>query len=66
MIIKHKGMSFQSIKDKKPSHLKKVRLLLHDDSIDEAVAIDTGFEMEFRTLTHGLCFEDNVRGWWYV
>ena len=67
MIIKHKGGAFQSIKDRKPKNMKVVTLLMKDDSVKDAIVIDTGFGLEFRKDSVKFhCFEDDVKGWWYV
>ena len=66
-IIKHKGYTFQSIEYRKPRNMKVVLLLMKDDTVKDAIVIDTGFGLEFRKeSTNFLCFEKDVKGWWYI
>jgi hypothetical protein len=48
MIIKHEGQPFQLLKDKKPRNMSFVKILLYDNTIKDAITIDTGFGLEFR------------------
>ncbi len=67
MVIKHEGQPFQLFKDRKPKNMSIVKLLLKDETIQDAVVIDTGFGLEFKKDSTGFhCFDDDVKGWWYV
>ena len=67
MVIKHEGQPFQLLKDRKPKNMRIVKLLLKDGTVKDAVVIDTGFGLEFRKDSDRFhCFDDDVKGWWYV
>jgi len=67
MIIKHEGQPFQLLKNRKPKNMSIVKLLLKDETIQDAVVIDTGFGLEFRKDSEGFhCFSNDVKGWWYI